>query len=203
VAHGGGTAVTVLVDVRELVVGYGTRAVARAGSFRIAPDRVTVVVGSNGSGKTTLLKTIAGLLPPVSGRVVPSLAAGRGGAVFVHSTAFLFAGKVRTNVTAAAPGREADARRALRALGVAHLWGEDVRRLSSGQRQRVAIARALAVGPRLLIVDEPEGGLDAEAIVSWRDVMERAIEAGEPGIVIAAHRPDAIDGLPADFVRLG
>jgi ABC-type multidrug transport system ATPase subunit len=195
--------VSVVIDVQDLVIGYGSRRVARVESFRAASERVTVVVGPNGSGKTTLLKTIAGLLPPVSGRIVPSLPAGRGGAVFVHSTAFLFAGTVRRNVLAAAPGREADARRALNALGVEPLWDDDVRQLSSGQRQRVAIARAMAVRPRLLLVDEPEGGLDTDAIVSWRNVMEQAIATGDPCLVIAAHRPQDIDGLPAQIVRLG
>ena len=191
------------MDVIDLVAGYETKPVADVGSFRMQADRVTVVTGPNGSGKTTLLKTLAGLLPPVKGLIVPKLSAGTGGAVFVHSTPYLFAGSVRYNVRLTSRGDDARARDALRTLGVEHLWNEDVRRLSTGQRQRVAIARALAAKPRLLLIDEPEGGLDVQGVSSWRRVVEQALAAGQSSMVIATHQLSPLEGLRLHVVRLG
>jgi ABC-type multidrug transport system ATPase subunit len=191
------------VDVIDLVAGYESRPVADVGSFGIQADRVTVVTGPNGSGKTTLLKTLAGLLPPVRGRIVPNPSAGPGGAIFVHSTPYLFAGTVRDNIRLTSRGDDERARGALRTLGVEQLWNEDVRRLSTGQRQRVAIARALAADPRLLLIDEPEGGLDVEGVSAWRQVVEQTLATGHSSIVIATHQLSPLKGLRLHVVRLG
>jgi ABC-type Mn2+/Zn2+ transport system ATPase subunit len=192
---------SVVVSAKDLVVGYGSRAVATVGTFEIDTRRITVVTGPNGAGKTTLLKTIAGLLPPLAGSLQPAIGRGEGGAVFVHSTPFLFAGTVRTNMLLSSPGHE-HSRRALRRLNADGLWEQDVRRLSSGQRQRVALARALAANPRLLLVDEPEGGLDASAIGNWRQVLRDATDTGTPGVVLATHSTVGIDGLPFQLLVL-
>ena len=188
--------------IEGLVVGYGGRPVAAIGSVELRPDRVTVVLGPNGSGKTTLLKTIAGILPPVAGRIVPGPTPGPGGAVFVHSVSFLFAGHVRKNMLLASRRQEPPARGALAALGVEDLWDAPVAALSHGQRQRVALARALAAGPALLLVDEPEGGMDAEALELWHTAVTRALSAGRPTVVVAAHRPAALEGLPVRTISL-
>lgn len=190
------------VEAIDLVAGYGSKPVADVGSFRMEPGRITVVTGSNGSGKTTLLKTLAGLLPPLKGRIVPNLPPGTGGAVFVHSTPYLFHGAVRHNVRLTSNRDDQRARDALRALGVEQLWNENARRLSTGQRQRVAIARALAAQPRLLLIDEPEGGLDAEGVRSWRQVVEQTVAAGRSSIVIATHQLSPLEGLPLNVLRL-
>jgi ABC-type taurine transport system ATPase subunit len=121
----------------------------------------------------------------------------------VHSTPFLFAGTVSYNLLTAAHGRETVARQALDRLGVGDLWEHDSHAISTGQQQRVGIARALAVEPVLLLVDEPEGGMDADAIAAWRLVMLEATTRGEPAVVVAAHRPVAFDGLPTRVVSLG
>jgi ABC-type Mn2+/Zn2+ transport system ATPase subunit len=195
--------VTTAVEAIEIAVGYGSRPVAVVGSFRMEADRLTVVTGPNGSGKTTPLKTIAGLLPTIRGRIVPQLLPGTAGAVFVHSTPHLFAGTVHHNVQLTSRDDELRARAALRTLGVEGLWAKDVRRLSTGERQRVAIARALAAEPRLLLIDEPEGGLDEEGISSWRQIVEQALTAGYPSIVIATHQLSAVAGLPVNVVSVG
>jgi ABC-type multidrug transport system ATPase subunit len=186
----------------DVVIGHGSTPVSEVGSFTVQAGQLTVVTGPNGSGKTTLLKTLAGLLPPIRGRIVPQLLPGVGGAVFVHSTPFLFAGTVRHNVELTSRGDERRARAALRALSVERLWNEDARQLSTGERQRVAIARALAAEPQLLLIDEPEGGLDTEGISTWRRIVEQALSSGQPSIGIATHQLSALEGLPLNVVRL-
>jgi ABC-type multidrug transport system ATPase subunit len=194
--------VTTAIDATDLVVGYESKPVAKVGSLRIQADRLTVVTGPNGSGKTTLLKTLAGLLPLVGGRIVPQLRPGRAGAVFVHSTPYLFAGTVKHNMRLFPSAEDGRLRHALRTLGVDDLWTHSIRRLSTGQRQRVGIARALAVEPRLLLIDEPEGGLDTEGVRSWLGIVEQALATGFPSIVIATHQVSALEGLPFDVVQL-
>jgi ABC-type multidrug transport system ATPase subunit len=194
--------VTTAVEAIDVVVGYDARPVADVGSFTVHPHRLTVVTGPNGSGKTTLLKTLAGLLSPIKGRIVPQLPPGAGGVVFVHSTPYLFAGTVRHNVHLSSRGDDRRAHEASRMLGAEQLWNKDVRRLSTGERQRVAIARALAAEPRLLLIDEPEGGLDVEGVSSWRRVVEQALSAGHPLIVIATHQLSALDGLLLNVVSV-
>jgi ABC-type Mn2+/Zn2+ transport system ATPase subunit len=193
--------VTTVIEAVDVVVGYESRPVAEVGSFHIRADRLTVVTGPNGSGKTTLLKTLAGLLPLVGGRIVPQLAPGPAGAVFVHSTPYLFAGTVSHNMQLGLCAEERRARSALRTLGIGELWTQNIRRLSTGQRQRVGIARALVTEPRLLLIDEPEGGLDAEGITRWRGIVEQALAAGFPSIVIATHQLSALEGLPVSVVQ--
>ena len=193
---------TSTIQAIDVVVGYHARPVADAGSFSVDAHRLTVVTGPNGSGKTTLLKTIAGLLPATSGRVTPRLPHGAGGVVFVHSTPYLFAGTAGHNIQLACGRDHQRARELLTALNLEKLRNSDVRRLSTGERQRVAIARALAAEPRLLVIDEPEGGLDADGIDTWRRILEQALLAGRPSIVIATHQLAALDGLPLNVVAL-
>lgn len=193
---------TTITEAIDVVVGYQSRHIADVGSFRVDADRVTVVTGPNGSGKTTLLKTVARLLPPMSGRFTPLLPYGSGGVIFVHSTPYLFAGTARRNVQLARKDGDQRARDAMHALNLDQLMNNDVRQLSTGERQRVAIARALAAEPRLLVIDEPEGGLDSDGVATWRRIVEQALAAGRPSLVIATHQPGALNGLPMNIVPL-
>jgi ABC-type transport system involved in cytochrome c biogenesis ATPase subunit len=189
-----------LVRTRNLIVGYAGKAVAAIPDLDLVGGLVWHVTGSNGSGKTTLLKTLAGLAKPVSGAVERRCRMGAHGAIYVHSAPYLFVGSVRRNLTLAQPHH--DVRVIADAFGLSRLLDHEATRLSHGQQRRLALARALVGRPALLLVDEPEGGLDDEAIAAWRTCVMRAVQAGEPVLVVAAHRPLAIEASSVSEVHL-
>lgn len=175
-----------VMAARALDVGYDGRIVASVTELIVDAGERLAITGANGSGKTTLLKTIGGLIPPVAGAVTAP-APGPGGAVYVHPSPFLFTGTGLDNVMLGAHGRRDAAQAALDTMRAAAFSASDVRTLSHGQRQRIALARALAAAPSLLLVDEPETGLDTEGLAAWRALLASTTSMA---IVIATHRAD-------------
>ena len=165
------------VEVRRLARRFtedGPPAVVDA-SFTAPTGAITAVLGPSGAGKSTVLRIIAGLEEPDDGRVliagedVTATPVQKRGVGFVFQGYALFGHlTVRENVAFGlrvrrVPRKEAHAR-ADELLSRVQLDGLADRRpneLSGGQRQRVAFARALAVEPRVLLLDEPFGALDA------------------------------------------
>ena len=189
-----------MIRVTDLVIGYHGREVARIPNLDIAPDRAWIVSGPNGSGKTTLLKTLAGLLPPITGAIGPAPAPGPGGAVFVHSTPVLFAGTVRSNIALTAD--PAEVARVSAAFGLADWLDRPVTELSHGIRQRTSIARAVARSPKVLLIDEPEGGLDDAASRLWAEFVQRCVANQRMTIIFAAHRPEPL-AVRTEAIQLG
>lgn len=175
-----------VITTRALVAGYGGVAVTSLPDLSIAPGDRVLIRGANGSGKTTVLKTLARLLPPVSGRV-EGVPAGPGGAVYVHPSPYLFAGTGYDNVVLGAHGARDAADHAIAALGAAAFAASDVRALSNGQRQRIALARALAARPAVLLIDEADTGLDAGGLAAWR-----ALLAGDETLAVIVASPGAV-----------
>jgi sulfate transport system ATP-binding protein len=149
-------------------------------SLEVGRGELVALLGPSGSGKTTILRMIAGLEFPDQGRIlfsgrdVTGLSAYRRRAGFVFQNYALFnhmtvfenvAFGLRVQGRSRRPP-EAEIRRVVaELLGVVQLAGLEKRlpsQLSGGQRQRVAFARALAIGPEVLLLDEPFGALDAK-----------------------------------------
>jgi len=141
-------------------------------SFTVGEREFVAVVGASGCGKSTLLRLVAGLVPPSEGRV--SLA-GEAVTEVRADTAMVFQAPtllpwadVLRNVTfplrlmrRAGADTEARARALLATAGLAGFETKLPRELSGGMQQRVAICRALLQDPRVLLMDEPFGALDA------------------------------------------
>ncbi|MFD5108306.1 ABC transporter ATP-binding protein [Streptomyces cinereoruber] len=187
---------------------YGVRlghpdgsAVSGPVGLRIAPGELLTVVGPSGCGKTTLLRTLAGLLPPLEGRVTQDGEAVRGpGAdralVFQHD-ALLPWRTVRANVELPLAIRRvprAERRRAaeewLERVGLAEHAARLPHRLSGGQRQRVQLARALAGRPRAVLMDEPFGALDAHTRAGMQDLLVEILRGTGATVVFVTHDVD-------------
>jgi sulfate transport system ATP-binding protein len=156
-------------------------------SLEVPAGSLTALLGPSGSGKSTLLRMIAGLDMPDTGRVLiegedrTALPARKRdvGFVFQHYAAFKHM-TVRNNVGFAMSIRKAPKEqireRVDELLGLVHLeaYGERYpSQLSGGQRQRMALARALAVEPKVLLLDEPFGALDATVRKELREWLRR------------------------------
>ncbi|WP_406858657.1 sulfate/molybdate ABC transporter ATP-binding protein [Alsobacter sp. KACC 23698] len=174
---------------------FGPFAALRGVSLDVAPAELVALLGPSGSGKTTLLRVIAGLEEPDGGKVVfddveaqhLSLRDRRIGFVFQHYALFRhmtvadnIAYGLRARPRRERPPSDEIRRRVGQLLDLVQLVGLEARfpgQLSGGQRQRVALARALAIEPRVLLLDEPFGALDARVrkdLRQWlRDVHRR------------------------------
>ena len=184
-----------ILATRDLTVGYDNRPVCMIPDLELSPGTIWLFTGANGSGKTTLLKTLAGLLPPVSGSITPAPRPGSNGSVFVHSTPVLFRGSLRHNLALI----DHDASRVVATaaeFGLSDRLDQSARELSHGLRQRAALARAILARPQFLFLDEPEGGLDESALAAWQVFATRVVKDKTLTLVVAAHRPAGLDGLP-------
>jgi ABC-type branched-subunit amino acid transport system ATPase component len=199
--------VTPLLEVRDLVAGYGDSDILRGLSLRVDPGELVAVIGPNGAGKSTLLKALAGLVRPRAGRIALHGAdiTGAGthrivasGLCYVPQEANVFASlSVWENLTIGAWTAPASLRE--RAGVVVELFPILAERrraragtLSGGERQMLAMAMALMVKPRLLLLDEPSAGL---APALQRLVFDRVREINASGIGILLVEQNARESL--------
>jgi sulfate/thiosulfate transport system ATP-binding protein len=189
------------IALQRLTKRFGNYVALDNVSLAIASTSLTAVLGPSGSGKSTLLRVVAGLEQPDEGeiRILGEDATGlppqkRGvGFVFQHYAAFKHL-TVRENVAFGLrirkrPKDEVRARVAeLLALVQLDAFADRYpSQLSGGQRQRMALARALAVEPRVLLLDEPFGALDARVRKELRAWLRRLHEEVHVTTVLVTH----------------
>jgi sulfate transport system ATP-binding protein len=168
------------ISVNDMSKRFGIFAALDRVNLEVRSGELLALLGPSGSGKTTLLRIIAGLDWPDEGQVLfngeDALARSAGErhvgfvfqhyALFRHMTVFEnIAFGLRVRPRRIRPSEEEIRDRVQKLLGLVQLgWLADryPNQLSGGQRQRIALARALAIEPRLLLLDEPFGALDAK-----------------------------------------
>jgi NitT/TauT family transport system ATP-binding protein len=200
-----------VLQVRDLTKEYraGGRSLVALSkiSFDVHAGEFVSLLGASGSGKSTLLNVIAGLDAPTTGGVwLDGKAVARPGPergfVFQKDCLFPwltvrenveFAGTLACHKTPAAPGgpsaaaprRRVDA--LLAAVGLEAFEAHHPRQLSGGMRQRAAIARALLHQPRILLMDEPFGALDAQTREQMQTLLLGLCRAAETTVLFVTH----------------
>lgn len=173
-----------LLRVHDLSCARGGVPVLERLSFELSPGEVLVLRGPNGSGKTTLLRTIAGLQPPIAGRIEAEDGAVAYGA---HADGLKATLSVAENLRfwAGVYGTGGiDA--ALAAFDLVQLQDRQAQNLSAGQKRRLGLARLLVTGRPVWALDEPTVSLDVASVGLFADAV-RAHVAGGGAALIATH----------------
>jgi ABC-type nitrate/sulfonate/bicarbonate transport system ATPase subunit len=220
------------LSIRNLAVRFGARTILNAINLDIPEGEFVCIVGSSGSGKTTLLRVLAGLASPAEGAVLfegaelsgPS----RDRAIIFqdYSKALLPWRTVRGNVALSLEARNVPAGernavidKLLAKMGLSQAQEQFPGQLSGGMQQRVQIARCLAQEPKLLLMDEPFGALDAMTRQTLQDEilqlaaeqrittvfithdLEEAIYLGDRVVVLGGSPASVIESMEIELPR--
>jgi iron complex transport system ATP-binding protein len=199
-----------LLQTRELVIGYGSSAIAAPLNLEIDPGRLICLLGPNGSGKSTLLRTLAGLQPSLGGITeIGGIAANKlSPAAMAKKISLVLTDPVRnSNLTVhslVALGRypysgwmgtlnENDKMivdRAMEAAGISSFAGRKLSTLSDGESQKAMLARALAQDTPLMMLDEPTAHLDLPSRIQLMQLLHQLVRDTGKGILVSTHELD-------------
>jgi zinc transport system ATP-binding protein len=202
-----------VIEVAGGAVALAGRPIVRDIDLSVEPGEVVALLGANGSGKSTLVKALVGLLPMSAGHVrlfgsplerfsewqrlgyVPQRSTiAQGVPATVREV--VAAGRLARRHAFQLPGAQdrRAVRDALEAVGLEDRANHQVSTLSGGQQQRVLIARTLAGEPELLLLDEPNAGVDVISQQAIADTLAARARAGST-IVVVLHELGALEPL--------
>ena len=189
------------IECQNLTVGYDGRAILKDINFTVNRGDYLCIIGENGAGKTTLLRTLLGLQPPVSGKILFGDGLERKGCGYLPQQTVIqrdFPASVSEIVLSGCQNRcglrpfyrkeeKEYAHKMLEKLGIAHLAEKCYRELSGGQQQRTLLARALCATQEMLFLDEPVSGLDPAATEEMYRLIEQINREDHITILMISH----------------
>lgn len=180
---------------QNLCVGYDGKSVLQDLNFEVFAGDYLYIVGENGSGKSTLMKTILGLQPPISGRILTGDGLRKNEIGYLPQQTVVqkdFPASVREIVLSGCQGRCGSrsfynkeekqlAEAAMDKMQITQLAKRCYRELSGGQQQRVLLARALCATQKMLLLDEPVSGLDPKVTAELYALIEMCAGGEDSG----------------------
>lgn len=196
----------------NLFVGYDGKTVAGPFDFEIGSGEYLCIVGNNGSGKTTFMKTLLGLLPPVSGKIVFGNGQVHSGVGYLPQQTAVqrdFPATAKEIVLSGCAGKiflsKADKRKAefnMNRTGVLSLQNKCYRELSGGQQQRVLLARALCAANDIILLDEPVSGLDPTASKEMYKIIKE-LNRGGMTVIMISHDMQSVAENASSILHVG
>jgi ABC-type Mn2+/Zn2+ transport system ATPase subunit len=198
-----------VLRLRDVRLGYGTRTILEHVDLEIARGEFVALLGPNGAGKTTLLRGIVGLIPVMAGTLEYGVDHANSPLGYVPQRESLdptfplsvFEVVLMGTYARLTPLQRVGRRqreltaRALDLVGLGAIAAQRFASLSGGQTQRALIARALAAEPRLLLLDEPTAGVDAEATATIMAVLSRLNRDEGLTVLLVTHQLRMLQGL--------
>lgn len=194
--------------IEQISKKYGNHYVVDKVSLDVSDGELVVLLGSSGSGKSTILRIVAGLVLPDEGRIllndtdITNLPPQKRGLGFVFQNYSIFPNMTITeNIEfgmkirkVSLLERKARSERLLELVGLPGLGSRYSGQLSGGQQQRVALARALAYEPRVLLLDEPFGAVDAKTRIQLRQSLKKIVkEIGVTTMMVTHDQEEAFE----------
>ena len=202
---------------QDLCVGYDGKTVLQDLSFAVFSGDYLCIVGENGSGKSTLMKTILGLQPPISGRILTLDGLRKNEIGYLPQQTQVqkdFPASVREIVLSGCQGRCGSrpfynkeekqlAADAMEKMQIAQLAKRCYRELSGGQQQRVLLARALCATRKMLLLDEPVSGLDPKVTAEMYTLIEKLNREDGITVIMISHDIAAAVKYASHILHIG
>ncbi len=206
----------ILLTCNNLTVGHEGRGIASGISFHVDSGDYMCVVGENGSGKSTLIKTLAGLLPPLSGEIILNESVKKYGIGYLpqqNAIQRTFPASVMEVTLSGFQNRlgwnpfyrkcfKMKAMENLELLGMADFAKRCYGELSGGQQQRVLLARALCSAKDLLVMDEPVTGLDPASAKEMYSLVSRLNRELHMTVIMISHDIESVRTYATHILRL-
>ena len=190
-----------ILQVNHLSKSFGTHEVLKDIDFTVKKGDVTSIIGASGSGKSTLMKTILGLQPPISGRILTGDGLRKNEIGYLPQQTLVqrdFPASVREIVLSGCQSRcglrpfynkeeKMVAQKAMEKMMIQDLADQCYRELSGGQQQRVLLARALCAAQKILLLDEPVSGLDPRVTAEMYQLIKDLNKKDGITIIMISH----------------